>query len=210
MRLLSVNTGVPRSINAKSGQTGIFKTPVSSPVRIGTLGLSGDHILDTENHGGIDQAVYVFTQPDYDHWSQLLGQVLAPGTFGENLLVSDLESAPLNIGERLHVGNVVLEITSARIPCVTLATRMNDPQFVRTFREVRRPGFYARVISEGEVQVGQAVTLEGQRPLDGPSVLDTFEYFYTKFHSRSEIERLLSAPLHHQMRDQLQAELTKR
>ena len=61
MRLLSVNTGVPRAIEAKSGQTGIFKRPVSGPVRIGTLGLSGDHILDTEHHGGIDQAVYVFT-----------------------------------------------------------------------------------------------------------------------------------------------------
>ncbi|GGR22388.1 MOSC domain-containing protein [Deinococcus ruber] len=210
MRLLSVNIGTPRSIEAKSGQSGIFKVPVSEPVQIGALGLSGDHIVDTENHGGLDQAVYVFTQPDYDFWSQLLGRVLAPGTFGENLLVSDLESAPMSIGERLHVGEVVLEITSARIPCVTLAVRMNDPQFVKTFRRVRRPGFYARVISEGKVQAGQPVTLEGQRPLDGPSVLDTFEYYYSKFHTPAEIEHLLSAPLHRQMRAQLEAELSGR
>lgn len=209
MQLLSVNIGQPEAVAAKDGQTGIFKRPAAQPVQVGRLGLAGDHIQDTKNHGGPDQAVYVFTQPDYDHWSALLGTELAAGTFGENLLISGLESAPLPIGTRLQVGAALLEITSARIPCATLAARMNDPQFVKTFRRVRRPGFYARVLEEGAVSAGDAVTLE--RPLsdDAPSVLDAFEFFYTKAPTREQIERLLSAPIHHKMRSELETRLAR-
>ncbi|WP_425147306.1 MOSC domain-containing protein [Deinococcus sp.] len=207
MQVLSVNVGTAQPIQAKSGQSGIFKQPARGPVWVSTLGLSGDQIVDTPNHGGPEQAVYVFTQPDYDQWSERLGQTLAAGTFGENLLISDLESASLAIGERLRMGGVLLEITSARIPCVTLAARMNDPEFVKTFRQVRRPGFYARVLQEGNLEAGQSVQLEGQRPADGASVLDSFEYFYTKVPSRELIQRLLGAPIHEKMRRELEEKL---
>ena len=209
MQLLSVNIGKQQPIAAKSGASGIFKHPAAHAVQIGRLGLQGDHIQDIKNHGGPDQAVYVFTQPDYDHWSVLLGQTLAPGTFGENLLISNLESAALPIGTRLRVGRVLLEVTSARIPCETLSARMNDPKFVKIFRQQRRPGFYARVLEEGEVQAGDVVTLEGQTPPGAPTILDAFELYYTKSPTRAQIEHLLSAPIHHKMRSWLEDDLTK-
>lgn len=209
MQLLSVNVGQSEPINSKSGQSGIFKRPTAQPVQIGHLGLAGDHIQDTRNHGGPDQAVYLYTQPDYDHFSALLGTDLAPGTFGENLLISELESASMPIGTRLRVGTALLEITSARIPCDTLAARMNDPQFVKTFRRQRRPGFYTRVLEEGAVSAGDTVTLERELPDDAPSVLDAFEFFYTKVPTRDQMERLLSAPVHHKMRSELETRLAK-
>ena len=98
------------------------------------MGLESDTICDTENHGGVDQAVYVYGVPDYDWWAEALAKPLQPGTFGENLTVSDLESAGLQVGDRLEVGTVVLEVTSPRVPCVTLAARMEDPTFVKRFR----------------------------------------------------------------------------
>ncbi|WP_161882882.1 MOSC domain-containing protein [Deinococcus alpinitundrae] len=209
MQLLSVNIGQRQPIAAKSGQSGIFKQPVSQPVLIGTLGPSGDHIQDTRNHGGPDQAVYVFTQPDYDAWSAFLGQPLEPGIFGENLLISGLESAPTPIGTRLRVGGALLEVTAARIPCDTLAARMNDPQFVKTFRRQRRPGFYTRVLEEGEVGAGDAVTLEGQLPPGTPTVLDAFEFFYTKSPTREQMQHLLGAPIHHKLRAELEERLRR-
>ncbi|AZI41472.1 MOSC domain-containing protein [Deinococcus psychrotolerans] len=209
MQLLSVNIGQPEPIAAKDGQSGIFKRPTAQPVHIGRLGLAGDHIQDTKHHGGPDQAVYVYTQPDYEHWAALLGTELAAGTFGENLLISELESASLPIGTQLRVGAALLEITSARIPCGTLAARMDDPKFVKTFRRVRRPGFYARVLEEGAVSAGDAVTLERQLAGDAPSVLDTFEFFYAKAPTRPQMERLLSAPIHHKMRSELETLLAK-
>ena len=83
MHLVSVNVGKAQPIQAKSGMSGIYKLPQSAPVQIGRLGLDGDAIVDVENHGGVDQAVYVFGTPDYVWWSGELKRELAPGTFGE-------------------------------------------------------------------------------------------------------------------------------
>ncbi|WP_420595559.1 MOSC domain-containing protein [Deinococcus sp.] len=204
MQLLSVNVGEARAIKAKSGSSGIFKTPVQHAVEVGKLGLTGDHIQDTKHHGGPDQAVYVFTQPDYDYWSSLLNRPLEPGIFGENLLISELESAPLPLGSQLRVGPVLLEVTAARIPCETLAARMNDPQFVKRFRQERRPGFYARVLEEGQVQAGDTVTLEQRMPPGAPIVLDAFEFYYTKSPTQSQIEHLLTAPIAGKFRTHLE------
>ena len=160
MKLISVNIGKAQAIGAKSGQTGIYKQPVQSSVAVSRLGLEQDTICDTENHGGVDQAVYVYGELDYAWWSQTLGKDLHPGTFGENLTVSGLESAPLQLGDRFTVGEVRLEVTSPRVPCVTLAARMEDPAFVKRFRQAERPGVYCRVVQPGQVQVGDEVTLQ--------------------------------------------------
>ena len=97
MELISVNIGQERSIqNGKaSGKTGIYKLPVTTPVQITFLGIPGDAISDTKNHGGPDQAVYVYGALDYAWWSRKLGQEVTPGTFGDNLTISGLESADL-------------------------------------------------------------------------------------------------------------------
>ncbi|WP_293914473.1 MOSC domain-containing protein [Deinococcus sp.] len=210
MKLLSVNIGQPRPVEAKDGLSGIFKQPQVGAVWLASLGLSGDHIQDKQHHGGPDQAVYVYTQPDYDHFSALLGRDLAPGTFGENLLIPELESAPVAIGTRLRVGAALLEVTAARIPCATLAARMSDPQFVKVFREQRRPGLYARVLEEGPVQAGDAVQVEFAPQEGAATVLDTFEYFYAKVPTPAQITKLLAAPaLHAKMRSELAARLAK-
>ena len=122
-------------------------------MRVTTLGLANDAICDVKHHGGVDQAVYVYGQADYDWWTAELGHELEPGTFGENLTVSKLESATLAVGDRLHLAEVVLEVTSPRIPCVTLAARMGDPAFAKRFRQAA-PGVYCRVIREGDVRAG--------------------------------------------------------
>ena len=178
MRVLSVNVGERRPIRAKSGYSGIFKEPVSGPVQLGEFGLAGDHIADTRHHGGLSQAVYVFTQPDYAAWEAVLGRTLPPGTFGENLLLSDLESAPLRIGQTLLVGDTELEITAPRIPCVTLAVRMGDPDFVHKFREMERPGFYCRVLRGGWLEAGQDAELGPEPSEYAPTI---FKQFVTAF-----------------------------
>jgi MOSC domain-containing protein YiiM len=196
MQLANVNIGRERPIqNAKaSGKTGIYKLPVSERVRITSTGLTGDAICDTENHGGVDQAVYVYGTPDYLWWSRVLGRKLSPGTFGENLTITELESAQLYIGDRLHTGSVILEVTAPRIPCVTLATRMGDPSFVKRFREAERPGLYCRVIQEGYVQIGDPVALERHR---GETIraIELFRDFFSAELNEERIRRHLAAPI---------------
>ncbi len=136
MKLISVNIGQEQKIlkGKSSDITGIFKNPVAGRTELTRTGLAGDSIVDTKNHGGVDQAVYIYTAPDYRWWSKELGKDLSPGTFGENLTVSGLESALLHVGDRLLIGSVILEVTAPRIPCGTLAARMGDPQFVKRFQ----------------------------------------------------------------------------
>jgi MOSC domain-containing protein YiiM len=196
MQLASVNVGQERPMKngKKSGKTGIYKLPTIAPVQVTRLGLEGDVIMDTENHGGEDQAIYVFGTADYDWWASELGREMTPGTFGENLTISELESAPLHIGDRLRVGAILLEVTSPRIPCVTLAVRMDDPTFVKRFRKAERPGLYCRVIETGAVCAGDPVSLE---PYQGELVTagEIFRLFYEKNPDEATLRRVLGVPI---------------
>ncbi len=162
MKLTSINIGKEQTQQRKDfiETTGIYKMPVNEPVKIKSLGIDGDAICDVKSHGGVDQALYIYGGADYTWWSQELGKELAPGTFGENLTISELESAQFNVGDYLHIGSVTLQVTAPRIPCDTFATRMGDPQWVKKFRAAERPGLYCRIIKEGVIQAGNSVSLK--------------------------------------------------
>ncbi|MDI3419717.1 MOSC domain-containing protein [Streptomyces luteolus] len=169
MELLSVNVGRFKSVeytDAPSGGTGIDKRPVEGPVRIAApgpkggagSGLAGDTVSDLRHHGGDDQAVYAFTREDLDAWERELGRPLAHGAFGENLTTSGLDVSGARIGERWRIGEeVVLEVTSSRIPCRTFAGHLGEKGWVRRFTRGAAPGAYLRVIEPGEVRAGDAI-----------------------------------------------------
>lgn len=197
MKVISVNLGRAQRIEtAKSTDlTGIYKIPATAPVRVTALGLEGDAVCDVKHHGGIDQAVYVYGAPDYSWWSAELSRELPPGTFGENLTIDGLESATLTIGDRLHAAEVILEVTSPRIPCATLAARMGDPQFVKRFRHAERPGVYCRVIREGHIRAGEPVRHE---PYNGHVLItagEMFRNFYDRDWDEARLRRYLAAPI---------------
>jgi MOSC domain-containing protein YiiM len=210
MRLSSVNLGRERSIRQgrRAVTTGIYKTPARETVRITYHGLAGDAICDTENHGGPDQAVYLYGIPDYEWWSETLERELPPGTFGENLTVSGLESARLCIGDRLHVGEAVLEVTAPRIPCATLAARMGDPAFVKRFRQAERPGLYCRVLREGSVRAGDPVSLKSPGGAAVPAV-EIFRDFFDPEPDEARLRRYLAAPVAARARADMEARLEK-
>ena len=196
MRLLSVNVGGDTPIEGagKSGKTGIFKRPVDGTAEVTTLGLVGDTISDKENHGGPDQAVYVYGTPDYEWWSEELGRHLPPGTFGENLTVSGLESTEYCIGDRFFVGSTVLEVTAPRIPCSTLNARMRDRMFVKRFMRAERPGLYCRVIRGGEVRAGDTLEVERHEGKRVPAV-EMFRDFFDADKTEETLRRYLSVPI---------------
>jgi MOSC domain-containing protein YiiM len=198
MRLVSANVGQaqPISNGQPSGLTGIHKVPVDGAVEITVDGLRGDTIVDGRHHGGVDQAVYVYATIDYDWWTTELEYELPPGTFGENLTISGLESARVRIGDRLHIGPdpVTLEVTAPRAPCATLAARMGDPAFVRRFKAAARPGMYCRVIREGPVRAGDPVSLEPW-PGETVTILDMFRDHYAPHLDAATLRRYLAAPI---------------
>ena len=157
MQLISVNRAEPRPIDGVKALTGIFKLPQSEPRHVTEAGLEGDAICNQRHHGGPDQAVYCFSQEDYAWFAEAFGCDTAPGTFGENLTISGIASAPVAVGDRFAVGDLVLEATAPRIPCNTLNRRMAAADFAVRFRSARRPGWYCRVLEPGVVKAGQPV-----------------------------------------------------
>ena len=201
-KILAVCTGTAQPVPGKSFKSGIYKMPTDAPTMVDREGLIGDAICNRKHHGGPDQAVYVLGSIDRDWWSAELGRELAFGTFGENLVIEDVDSRAISVGDRFEAGTVLLEATSARIPCATLAARMGDPQFVRRFAGAGRPGFYCRVLRDGVIGVGDEVRY---LPFDGeavtmPELLSTFG----KNLSDEDRARYLAAPIN----DRLRAALT--
>ncbi|KOV93561.1 sulfurase [Streptomyces sp. NRRL B-1140] len=171
MKLLSVNLGravaVPYTDNPQ-GVTGIDKRPVDGPVRVsapgpkgvGGSGLAGDAVCKLEHHGGDDQAVYAMAREDMDAWERELGRTLPHGAFGENLTTRGLDVSGALIGERWRIGpDVVLEVTSGRIPCRTFQGHLDEKGWVKRFTQRGAPGAYLRVIEPGEIHAGDAVEI---------------------------------------------------
>jgi len=210
MKLVSINIGQERSIpNAKaSGITGIYKLPINTPVRIASNGIPGDVICDTKHHGGPDQAIYIYGMADYLWWSEALGQELTPGTFGENLTISDLESAQVQVGDLLQVGAVSLQVTSPRMPCVTLAARMGDASFKERFRLAERPGLYCRVLQAGQVQAGEPVRLERYTG-ETVTILEMFRDYYAPDQREATLRHYLAAPISIRSRTEKEKQLQK-
>jgi MOSC domain-containing protein YiiM len=210
MQLISVNLGQERTLTRKgrTERTGIFKFPAEAAEQVTKRGLQGDVIVSKKHHGGPDQAVYIYGAADYEWWSKELGRGIAPGTFGENLTISELESAPFNIGDYIYIGDVVLQVTSPRIPCGTFAARMEDPRWVKRFRHAERPGLYCRVIREGLVKAGDPVSMENYSG-ETISILDMFRDYYEKDKSEETLRRHLSAPLAVRARRDLERELKR-
>ena len=203
----SINVGQAETLEHRDKHltTGICKRPVAGPVPIGTERVANDVIFDPEHHGGPDQAVYVYSAEDYAWWSAELGRECGPGLFGENLTLRGLP-AEMSVGDRLLIGEVLLEATSPRIPCSTLAARMQDSNFGLAFRRARRPGVYFRVLNAGSVAAGDRVTYLAA-PGSGVSVLDLFDLAFEPRPDPDVLRRCLDAPIAVRTRAMLEKKL---
>lgn len=210
MQLISVNIGIKDTVERKNYRktTGIFKTPTTAAVPVNKLGLEGDFIAEKKYYGREDQAVYIYGEEDYEWWRNERDLKVAPGTFGENLTISSLTSADFNIGDILHVGEVILQVTAPRIPCQTFSARMKDPQFIKKFRTAERPGLLCRVLKKGKVQIGDSVQIEKFKG-ETISLLTCFRDHYEPDLRVETIQRFLNAPISIRMRDKKEDELTK-
>ncbi len=159
--IISIQVGKPSELRSgdESVLSGINKQHVSGPVMVRTLNIDGDGQADLQVHGGPDKAVYCYPSEHYVPWQAELGRTLDYGNFGENLTVAGLLEDELHIGAILAVGDAVLQVSQPRQPCFKLGMKMDDQQFVRTFQNSGRSGFYCRVIREGVIEAGQTIEI---------------------------------------------------
>lgn len=184
-QVISINVGTPQDAawDIALGRSAMDKHAVTGPVAVDELGLAGDQVADTRNHGGVDQAVYAFAREDLDWWATELGQEVRDGQFGENLTTRGIDVNEAEVGERWSIGSAVLEVASVRIPCNDFkgwqhANGFDARGWVKRFTAAGRPGPYLRVVQPGELQVGDAIEVV-HRPGHGVTVSTMFRALTT-------------------------------
>ncbi|MCY4657748.1 MAG: MOSC domain-containing protein [Gammaproteobacteria bacterium] len=193
MQLTSVN--IAQLAKVGEFKTGIMKIPQQGSCHVSKSGVDGDHIHHKSDHGGSDQAIYCYGGDDYAWWQSELGYELNPGTFGENLTIQGLSCKTVHIGDQLTIGDVVLEATAPRIPCAILGAKMEDPRFPVAFRRAERPGFYCRVLKEGQLEKGMPVIYASNDQDQKLQLLDLFRLAYDPNPVRETLEKTLHFPI---------------
>lgn len=190
MHVLEVTTGRSTTIGEKRAgrpwRSAISKTPVAGRVAVGPLGLEGDEQHNRKHHGGPHQAVYAYATEDVSYWQAVLGRPMDATILGQNLTTAQVDVNAVVVGEQWRVGTTLLEATGPRIPCATLAKRVGKPSFVKRFAEEGRPGAYFRVLEEGTVEAGDAITLVG-RPSASPTMADVMAILSFEAHRSGEL-----------------------
>src|SRR3974390_2881677 len=166
-RLLSVNVGLPRDIawQGKTVHTAVWKTPVQGRRMVRQLNIDGDGQGDLAGHGGKHRAVFVYQIDSYRYWQSELGRNdFAYGQFGENFTVDGLPDREVCIGDRYRIGSALFEVTQPRVTCYRVGIRMNEPQMAALLVSHHRPGFYLRVLEEGETGAGDEIVKVSEGP----------------------------------------------
>ena len=194
--LVSVNVGMPRDVpwQGKNVFTGVFKDPVTGPRRVRKLNVDGDGQGDLAGHGGEERAVFVYQLDSYRYWErELRRDDFVYGQFGENFTVEGLSDDSVCIGDRYQIGSAVFEVTQPRVTCYRVGIRMNDPRIPALLVSHRRPGFYFRVLEEGEVQAGDEILRLAPGP-EQMTVVEVDTLLYLPGHPRQQLVRALRIP----------------
>ena len=194
--LLSVNVGLPRDVawQGRTVHTGIWKASVKGPRMVRRLNIDGDGQGDLAGHGGERRAVFVYQMDSYRYWQDYLKRSdFIYGQFGENFTVDGLPDAEVCIGDRYRIGKALFEVTQPRVTCYRLGIRLNEPEMAALVVKHGRPGFYFRVIEQGEVEAGDEILQVASGP-EQMSVAEIDALLYKPGHPRDQLERALRIP----------------
>ncbi|MFG2827513.1 MOSC domain-containing protein [Streptomyces sp. NPDC048434] len=192
-RLVSVNVGLPKDVSwhGRTVHTGIWKSPVTGPRMVRKLNIDGDGQGDLAGHGGEMRAVMVYQLDSYRYWQQELGRDdFVLGQFGENFTVEGLADDEVCIGDRYRIGEAVFEVSQPRVTCYRVGLRMDEARMPALLVSHRRPGFYFRVLTEGEVEAGQDI-VKIATGTGRMTVTEVDGLLYLPEHPRDRIEQAL-------------------
>ncbi|MBG7699260.1 MOSC domain-containing protein [Streptomyces sp. MC1] len=206
--LIAVNVGMPREVpwHGETVRTGVWKKPVTGPRMVRRLNVEGDGQGDLNGHGGEQRAVLVYQLDSYRYWQQQLRRDdFVYGQFGENFTVEGLSDQEVCIGDRYRIGGAVFEVTQPRVTCYRVGLRMDEPRMAALLVSHSRPGFYMRVITEGEVEAGDDIVKISTGP-EAMTVAEMDALLYLPGHPPGQLRRGLRIPaLSPGWKDSLQA-----
>jgi len=215
MKLVSVNTGLPRDVtwHGRVVTTGIFKHSVEGRVALRRLNLDGDRQADLTVHGGEYKAVYCYPVEHYAYWQrELAGTDVTIAMFGENFTTEGLMEDDTHIGDEFAIGSATVVVTQPRLPCYKLGVRFQSDLMVKRFLASRRTGFYLAVVREGTVGAGDKISIVSRDP-QAVRVSEITRLYVSKIYDDSDtasVERVLKvAALPDSWKDHLRDRLRK-
>ena len=194
--LLSLNVGLPQDVDwhGRVVHTAVWKRPVEGPRMARRLNIDGDGQGDLAGHGGEHRAVFVYQIGSYRYWQDQLGRDdFEYGQFGENFTVQGLADDQVRIGDRYRIGAALFEVSQPRVTCYRVGIRMDDPRIPALLVSQHRPGFYLRVLREGEVRAGDEIVQVAAGPA-GMTVAEVDALLYLPGHPREQLRRALAIP----------------
>lgn len=163
MKIITLLTGKIEQLGPEGVPSGIKKKATFEREQVIETGLFHDNQADKKHHGGPDKAIHHYAFEHYEYWKNVPGiskpEVLCEGGFGENISTLGMDESSVCIGDKYHIGSVVLEVSQARQPCWKLNLRFGHPDMSRMVQDSLRTGWYYRVLEEGWLQAGDAFTL---------------------------------------------------
>lgn len=179
LKVISLNIGKKQEVDwrGKKVQTGIFKRPVDYPIFLGKEDVATDDVVERKYHGGVNKACYIYSADHYHYWSEKYPEVdMTFGALGENITLSGLDETQINIGDIYQLGEAIVQVSQPRQPCFKLGIRFGSQKIVKDFFRSPYSGIYLRIIQEGEVKMGDEMTLKTTVP-NGISVADVHSLF---------------------------------
>ena len=194
--LVSVNVGLPKDVDwqGRVVHTGVWKAPTAGPHRVRRLNIDGDGQGDLAGHGGVHRAVLVYQVEAYAHWAEHFGwDDYSLGLFGENLTVEGLPDDEVRVGDRYRIGDAEFEVSQPRVTCFRVGMRVGEPRLPSLLVAHGKPGFYMRVITEGDIEAGQDISLvrRGRDPL---SIAEVDALLYLPQRSHRQLATIVDNP----------------
>ena len=177
MKVVSVNLGEKRSISYKGKivETGIFKNPIEASIFLGEEDVENDAVIDRRYHGGIEKAVYAYSENHYSYWRELYPNIdLTFGLMGENLTISNLEETDIYVGSQYKLGETIIEVTKPREPCMKLGLVFETQAVLKQFWNSTKSGVYFKVLKTGKVKAGDELFLI-KKGENTPTIAEVYE-----------------------------------
>ena len=142
-------TGKVVAVNV-SERKGTRKNNIGKVKVLKNFGLEGD-----AHAGNWHRQVSLLAQESIDKMRSL-GLVLFPGDFSENITTSGIDLLALDVGTKIKIGNVVLEITQKGKEChLGCEIRKLVGDCI-----MPKEGVFAKVVEGGEIQVGDQIEVQ--------------------------------------------------
>ena len=195
IKVVSVNVGLPKQISYGMRQvvTSTFKEPIEGRVKVTTLNLDGDAQADLSVHGGLDKAIYSYSEEHYKYWKEVYPTIVMPfGMFGENLTTQGLNEDTVNIGDQYQIGSSRLVVTQPRMPCYKLGIKFGRMDILEKFINSQRPGIYYKVLQEGDLGAGDNIILL-YKDKNNVTINDIVSLYLNDRHDKENISKMKKA-----------------